>query len=115
MFIQFDTDYDKITIDGTVIKKPKYTSTKDWFEFWEQFDGETVDQKVTEAYDDGFKQSEKEHENELEDLKKFCDGELRHLLKQVEQLMDDREMTNEERIEVLTDWVDTSRNGIWRS
>lgn len=115
MFRQFDIDYFQVTIDDSVIERPKYMSPKEWLEFWEQFDGETVEFKVSQAYDEGFKQAENEHESELEDLKKFCSGELDHLLKQVEQLMDDRELTNEERIEALAVWVDTSRNGIWRS
>jgi hypothetical protein len=123
MFRQFDIDYNKVTLDGVILNKPNYLSPKEWLEFWEQFDGETVDLKVSAAWDEGFKESENEHEKEIEDVKDFCDKELNKLAKLFLELVDDFEINKsleefdldrEEKIEKFIKEIDRSVDALWR-
>lgn len=91
-FKNFDIDYDEVTIDENVISRPAYLSSGQWLDFWEVFNQVKIYGSFESAlkgaeqtgYEDGEKNSEKEHEREIDDLMRLFSKNITKANSQIE-------------------------------
>ena len=114
MFKQFDIDYDRITIDGIEVKKPSYMSPTQWLEFWEVFDGQLVEQKVSIAFDKGYDCRSGEQDKEIEQVKEFCFNQFETLEKDIDSIIEDEELDAYEKLTEFKNYINVTRDEIWQ-
>lgn len=86
MLKQFDIDYDKITVDGQVVKKPSYLSPSQWLSIWNYSSSQEYQEDLDKARQEGLEESENEHEKELEDLENQFFKQLDRLENRIESI-----------------------------
>lgn len=114
MFKQFDIDYNKVTINGIEIPKPISVSVGDWDEFWKQVDGESNEERVSIAFREGAEEAEKDHDEEIEQIKAFCAKKFKQLNNEFERLLRDDALSIDEKSDRFSDCIVESNEEIWR-
>lgn len=114
MFRQFDIDYDKVTIDGSILYKPSYIDSSKWFGFWDQFDGVSVKEKVEKSFNKGYRCRQDEQDKEIEQVKDLCSSDLKVLSKKIKNLIDDPDFSTYDTLTALIDDVESIRDQIWQ-
>lgn len=118
MFKQFDIDYDEVTIDGTIISKPKYMSVEEWHDFWKLFDAQSFDHEMSKSFDNGYETRKREEEQEIGSLKNHCYEEFDNIFDRFEKIFDNPDIGigvpfSDSKRE-FKDWINRSRDEIWR-
>lgn len=114
MFKQFDVDYNQITIDGDIIKKPRYLSIKQWLDFWDRLDvdQEEIDRQLEASFQDGMEEQEEEHEQEIEYIKNSISSHLDSILMSFESLLQDKTYTLDEKLSMVSKKIDKVREKV---
>lgn len=125
MFKQFDIDYDKITIDGQVVKKPSYINPSEWLSFWDFPSSVEYEEALDKAYQSGREDCEKENEWELEnferenerkleDLEKLFYKELEKLEYRIEDILSNEEYSKSDIELLIQKEVGKVKDIVWR-
>lgn len=114
MFKQFDIDYNKVTIDGIEIPKPISVSVGDWDEFWKHFDSEANEERISIAFREGAEEAEKDHEEEIEEIKAFCAKKFKKLNNEFERLLNANDLSIDEKSDKFSEYIIESNEEIWR-
>lgn len=115
MFKQFDIDWDKVTIDETVVPKPSYVSVSQWFALWGKMDEEELAGKLANAFEKGYQTRSRENDQEVEEVKTICFNELKRLEKVVDEISKDHELYSYEKMEEIKKSITYTWNEIWQS
>lgn len=113
MFRQFDIDYDKVTIDGTTVKKPDYVNVAEWEDFWNQFTRDEFSKKIQLSFEEGYETRKREEEKEIEGLKDFCYKSFDTISTRFENLIQNPELGTEDKISDLSFHIQEAKDNIW--